>query len=73
MKLSPRIIRQFLEKLSEKGYEHSSNCGFEGVRRPKWSEKPSPWRPTGLRRGRLLPFSDSFVGEFSEVHTQNRV
>src|SRR3712207_1190024 len=52
-----------LEKLSEKGYEHCSNRVFGRCTETEMERKAPPWRPTGLRRGRVRGFSDSLGRE----------
>jgi hypothetical protein len=56
-----RLGQRRAVKLSEKGYEHCSNGEFEGVGGAKMRRKALSLVVQGLRRGRLQPFSDSFV------------
>src|SRR3712207_2623343 len=58
---SVRFSANFALKLSEKGYEHCSNGEFEGVGGAKIRRKALSLVVQGLRRGRLRPFSDSFL------------
>jgi hypothetical protein len=49
------------EKLSEKGFEHRSECELSWHKEGEMDRKASLWRPTGLRFKRVRDFSDSFV------------